>query len=140
MSSQLYISPLTQNSKGQWRPAITNSGAWDAEPNPAIHVVQAPIVSGQPVIPWCLAAVFALDHEALAAVEGVFQLPDYPLSGAMNDLDQAVKAALLVELLARGVDMGAVNNADLFRDVVVIVAVNTLGRTEGFSPEQFLTF
>ncbi len=140
MSSRLYISPLTQNSKGQWRPAIRNSGAWDAEPNPQINIVQTGIVNGQPVIAWCLCAVFANDHEALGAVEGVYQFPDYPLSGPMIEMDTAQRDSMTAALQSHGVDMGAIENADLFSDVVTVVAVNTLGRSEGFNPQEFMTF
>src|SRR5262252_4150912 len=140
MSARFYLSPLSQNAKQQWRPAIITSEAWDAEPYPAIHVATAGFSNGQPVIPWCLCGVFAIDHTALGAVEGVFQLPDYPLSGTMIDMDSTVKAALLAELQARGVDMGPVNTAATLRDVDIAIGVNTLNHTEGFSPEQFLTF
>jgi hypothetical protein len=130
MTQRFYISPLAQDSRNRWRPALLDSAAWVAEADGQINrIMTSGFTDGQPDISWSCCFIEAQNHAALGAVEGVYLMPDYSLDGRLSGMEAGAKVEMRTRLTALGVDMALIDNSNSYRDVLAQIA-GTLGNSE----------
>ncbi len=72
---------------------------------------------GRPLFPWALVLVATNNHAQLRDVAGIDPLPDFPLDGRMNAVNNAAGNAMSAALSRRGVSVSW-GGTDGYRDVV----------------------
>jgi hypothetical protein len=137
MSQRYYISPLAQDSRNRWRPALLDSQAWLVEPDRQVNrVLQSDFTDGQPDVSWCCCFIEAQNHAALGDVEGVYLMPDYSLDGSLSGMEDDAKVEMQTRLTDFGVDMALIDNSSSYRDVLATIAEH-LGNT-GFDTNSLV--
>ncbi len=66
----------------------------------------------------CLTLVNATNHAVVAALPGVYALPDVSLDIRVNSIQLSKKTEMRAQLEARGYDPTLADNADGYRDVI----------------------
>ena len=73
---------------------------------------------GRPLKSWALVMVAAQNHALVRTKPGVDALPDFPLDGKLNSINQSARQGLDQALTKRGLSPTIYNGADGYRDVI----------------------
>lgn len=103
---------------GSFRPAIADLGvSW-------VGSIPSDPVTGHPLHKWALVLVNTDNHARLIATPGVDALPDFPLDGKVNAINNMTRSRMDNALSKRGINSAFISNSDGYRDVI-----RGLGRT-----------
>ncbi len=97
---------------GPYRPSIADLGvSW-------VGSIPSDPETGSPLHSWTLVLVNTDNHTRVLSAKGVDALPDFPLDGKINAINNVTRNAMLGKLGARGIDTSFIGNADGYREVI----------------------
>lgn len=97
---------------GSFRPSIADLGvSW-------VGSIPSDPVTGRPLYPWTLVLVDTDNHARVIAVPGVDALPDFPLDGKLNAVNNTTRTKMDAALSRRGINPAFVSSSDGYRDVI----------------------
>ncbi len=112
MSKRYYVCDIIGNGteENPYRPAVADYGVSWVGSIPTNE-------QGHPVFAWSLVLVASKEHASLRGDNRIDPLPDFPLDGRMNAINQAASAALSAALLKRSIAV-SYGGTDGYRDVI----------------------
>lgn len=95
-----------------FRPKIADYGvSW-------VGIIPSDPTTGQPLFPWTLVLVEAINHAAILADKAIDALPDFSLDGKVSAINTGTKNNMISALQARGIDTAFIGRSDGYRDVI----------------------
>lgn len=97
---------------GHFRPIIADLGvSW-------VGTIPSDPATGRPLYSWALVMVNTENHARVIEVSGVDALPDFPLDGKVNAINNMTRSRMDAVLNKRGINPAFVSNSDGYRDVI----------------------
>ncbi|SOD42355.1 hypothetical protein [Nitrosovibrio sp. Nv4] len=97
---------------GPFRPVIADLGvSW-------VGSIPSDPVTGHPLHTWTLVLVNTDNHAKVIDAKGVDALPDFPLDGKVNAINNVTKSRMNEALVRRGINTDFVSGSDGYRDVI----------------------
>lgn len=97
---------------GAFRPSIADLGvSW-------VGTIPSDPITGRPLYSWALVLVNTDNHARVIETPGVDALPDFPLDGKVNAINNVTRTKMDAALNRRGINPAFVSNSDGYRDVI----------------------